>query len=341
MVVLLAGRALGGAEPTISLPADSAPEAWRDPLALAGLALATTGSSADVSVRATAGAWVIEVAGPEGAARSLRLAAPGDEAAREDLAVIAASLLEEVRLNLPPRRPLEAADRDAVVEVPEPPPPLVLRPLESPLPPLAMEAQASPAAEPLDRPTAHNGGVLDPAWPQLEFSGTALPRPWLHLGVAASLRAETTATPAMSLGMGVLDDSGLEAGLQLAWLRHELQALEGERGFDDRSLLGFAGYVHGHGWLRPLVRGSLGGSWRGYWGQRGLVESHGVPLVGLELGARAILGLFEFQLGPAVTVDLADTSLRQESGLQAELAPWELQLGLRLGTTARRNPRSW
>ncbi len=357
---LLLGSALGGEEPGIALPSGASAAIWRQPLALAGLSLATGDVQAAVVVRLDGGAWVLEVVGVDGVVRSLRLSPPADEAAREDLAVLAASLIEEVRLELPPppqEIPLPPPVVVPVIEVPEPAPePVVIE--AAPEPPASPRSRPRPLARPLRVPTVDvNPQVLDfeallrpvavaPAVSGLsevvfEPAIPSPPRPWLHLAAAASIRPETSANPGFALGTGVLFDSGLELGVQLVWSRHDLEALEGERSFEDRCLVGLVGLVPGRAWLRPAVRGSLGPTWRGFRGQQGFVESRILASAGVEAGVRVGLGPLEAQLGPRLSHDLVDTRLEVESvdGAQAsELSPWEVQLLVSVGTTARRRP---
>jgi hypothetical protein len=79
---------LGAAAAGLALPPGEAASAWAAPLVLAGLA----DGPALVAVRVEGEVWVLEAASP-GGAREARIAAPTTARGREDVALLAASLL--------------------------------------------------------------------------------------------------------------------------------------------------------------------------------------------------------------------------------------------------------
>ena len=159
LALLLLAAPATAAAPTIALPAGQNPTQWQEALALAGLT--RTAGSADVVVRSAGSQWVIEIHGPGGVLRALAVPAPTDEAGREDLVVLAASLLEEARVTLPeapepePHAPA-VADAGEALTSPSPPPVSPTAPAPTPPPDrlaaLVAAAVADVEAEPEPAP---------------------------------------------------------------------------------------------------------------------------------------------------------------------------------------------
>ncbi len=93
---LLSGPGLAGAEPALALPPGMDGPAWEAALQLANLAPAESGALADLRCRQVAGIWEL-VIGEGRVERVLaRVPAPSNQREREDLALLAASLLMEL-----------------------------------------------------------------------------------------------------------------------------------------------------------------------------------------------------------------------------------------------------
>lgn len=82
---------------TLSLPREINAEPWRGAVQRAGLDLGSAASPAEVRIQVIEGKWcIIAESSRGGARRVLPIAAPRSEAEREDIAVLAASLADEI-----------------------------------------------------------------------------------------------------------------------------------------------------------------------------------------------------------------------------------------------------
>lgn len=78
----------------VRLPAGEVAADWQKPLALAGLAVGSPGSGAWVELVASDGKWIVRVRDATGAMHEAPVAPPDTAQEREDVALLAASLLE-------------------------------------------------------------------------------------------------------------------------------------------------------------------------------------------------------------------------------------------------------
>jgi len=339
-LLLLLGVARAGS-PSVALPAGEDPAAWTIPIRLAGLTLASAGEDADIRFVQGEGGWNLVVAGQT----RVHVASPGSASAREDVAQLAASL--GTRLGLGPgpapistvRAPEPAREAAPVRVVPAPvpretvpvearpavePTPLVAAPVPEPPPPVA-----PPGAEPvLEAPVA-----VDPPPVVTPPSVSPRGRPRVDLAVAASLRAETSASWTPSVGLGWGGDHG-SAGLVAAWQpARELQILGGGRVLRGGDLRAEGAWTPTDRGIRPVLGAGVGASRRIY-AEPGFSEAEwmGTWLVGLGCGAH----VQRWDLRPSVRIirDLGPTTLSVGDGAAVPLDPWQVEVGLAFGAGA-------
>ncbi len=170
-MLLLLLLSLARAAVPVRLPAQEAPSDWAEALALAGLGVGTPGEGPWVEIVAGPSQWVVRVRDRAGAVHESTVPPPRTAQEREDLALLAASLLQPMAVQAPPKPPPPAPPppkpKPVVVEAPAPPPP-------EPPPP---EPQPEPVPEPVAPP---------PPAPALALSG--------RLGLAGEARPYTNLT---------------------------------------------------------------------------------------------------------------------------------------------------
>lgn len=229
LVVLLATPRPAWATPVVVvLPPTESMDAWRVPLALAGL---EPGGDVVVWFVPVSQGWEIRVVDAREAERLAKVAVPVDAADREDVAFLAASLVSDLRAAAlpapsPPARGRPARPPPPAREiVPEPEPvaaepkavgtePSVDAPTETPI---AAPAPPEPTlAEPVDpEPAAPEPAAPEPTPPEpIDASIARVRTPWLVvLGVGAADRSrrwppESSSSPTGATGRGTSRSPG-------------------------------------------------------------------------------------------------------------------------------------
>lgn len=194
----------------IQLPPDQPVEEWAECLALAGLRSGPGGSGVWVEILDRGDTWTIRAHGTGTQVRELTISEPRAPEAREDVALLSASLL----------RPLTAATRPPPPAPPPAPAPVATAPATPkptpkprPAPPPAPAPAPPPAPVPVPEPEP---APLAPApAPVVEVEpASAPPARWeVQAGISAGLRADALPSPvvradvlrrlgAFSLGLG-------------------------------------------------------------------------------------------------------------------------------------------
>ncbi len=320
------------APPTVQLPAGEPVELWRAPLSLAGLSPGD--GRPGVEILAQGDRWLILAWDDAGVARAAEVARPSTPRAREDLAMLAASLLRQV--SAPP----VTAQSLPVASLPPPPPPPP-RPEPSRAPPAVVRADPAPVAEPAPAvppppeapaapaPAAPAPEAPAPPPPPPELAPAPAPappaRPSLRLSVGA--RALANIRPSQSATGGVV--VALDARQDPLWVELGLFGLFPSElaPLDDSNALGLRGLDSGVGWtsgLGPVEYGFGGGisalryqfQEAGYAAQTAWGPAvHGDARLGLPLPGPWVL-----DLGGRVGLDLRKLTFADPDGDDPELS---------------------
>jgi hypothetical protein len=318
-MVALLGIARAGA---LVLPPDEDPAAWASALALAGL---DGGGDRVVLYRDREGWWLV----PPGSVQ-VPVPAPHSEAGREEIAVLAASLLRCVGADLtlpalPPLLPPPAprrAPRPAPVQPPVPAP--------EPVAPVTV----APPVDDLPEPLVPE--VLDELITLVEPPAPREPAPWRgwwDVGAGAAWRQGVQAGPSAQLGVGAARGSA-RLGLRVyAGERMEIAAVGPKQGFSAVDVLPGI-------WLAPrdsATVGIVGGGsirWGTDAGELAFLQTMGV--VGGELGGRLTAGKVEILPRLRVTSDLATTALVHDGRDAGTLSPFQIAAEIAACPAARR-----
>jgi hypothetical protein len=283
----------------VRLPPGEDPAAWREPVAVTGLADAVAAEGAQVELVAGASSWTVRVRSRTGAVREATVAAPRSPEDREAVAALALSLLSPVDVApaapkpAPPPRPAAAAP---------PPKPRPVAPAPAPVTP-------PPAPEPVV--------VAPPPKPP--------PAPSLAAGVGVGLRGDSNAAPAL-WARGETPVAGpLRAHVEaFGTLPASLgESLEGYRLADVGLAAGLAAV--GEGTLAGMASGSVGLVSRSLSGSAGAAQV--VPVVGVATGLRVDAGPVAMEPALRLVADLRGTHLVVGDEVQ-RLPPWGLHAGL-------------
>lgn len=188
---LLAAAQAAAAVP-VRLPAQERVADWQEALTIAGLAVGVPGEGPWVEVTVGATSWTVRVRDLDGVVHVTPVAPPRTEQDREDLAMLAASLLQPVAIPAPvkvavkvvppPPRPAPRVTTPPV-SVPEPVPVPVPVEVVAPAPepvPATFQARVGVAAE--LRPWSAPTGLV---WAELQRVGESPLRPALGASLAA------------------------------------------------------------------------------------------------------------------------------------------------------------
>lgn len=330
----------------VQLPATEDPSAWVRPLALAGLVVSDVHAGAYVEFLDEGTRWRLRAHDRGGAVREATVPAPTSTHAREDVAWLAASLIQPedasprtlpagpanlppapvslpppppVRVTPPPPRP---SAPPVVAQVPTLPPPVEVpvAPVVDVIPAAPVPPPVVPAPEPIEglpRRTVHSafevaagGGV---AWrPGL----SPTPDAWLRTGV----RFEQHYTVGVELGASLpaaieaIDDTHTETGADLlvgAWLVGPRRV--------------------------PLsVGGGAGVAWRSFSADGTAYGDGLVPIVGLEAGAElAVREWLAVSPTFGLRTDLRAIEVQVKGGDAFALSPLSLHAGLTITGIAR------
>lgn len=108
LLALHLGLARAGERPVIELPVGESRDLWAETLAIAGLVAEVHGDGPWVSVLVEGGTWRMVATDAGGTRREVVVPAPGSESAREDVAILAASLLRPVNMESAGLKPTAA-----------------------------------------------------------------------------------------------------------------------------------------------------------------------------------------------------------------------------------------
>ena len=194
----LLATAAAGTPLIVELPPDQPAAEWAECLALAGLVSGKRGESPWVEIIDGGDTWTVRAHGPGQPVRELTVAEPRVPNAREDVAILAASLLRPMTSARPATPP--APTPEAPPEVPAPAPkPAATRPrpatavvvIAAPPPPEEPPAAPEPPAEPV-------APVVE-APPATSPPGTRPPsRLEIGAGAAVGVRADALPSPVLT-----------------------------------------------------------------------------------------------------------------------------------------------
>jgi hypothetical protein len=205
---------LRAAAAPVELPPDAPPEAWSNPLALAGLHAGTVGEGAGARISAAPSGWWLWVRGEDGAEHVLRVQPPSTRAEREALAALVASLVHPVSLpevSLPDLPPV--ADVATLVPPPRTVPAAPRSVDASPSLPQATPTPAAPSA-PMGDPVGLSpiralASSLGPA----ALAGPPEPdykwRWWAGIGPSLRVRPAVRSVAAAGVWVGVAGRAGV------------------------------------------------------------------------------------------------------------------------------------
>lgn len=174
LACLLLASPVRAVEPSLALPGGVEPTEWEQALRMAGIELAAPGELASITCLPEPGGWMLVAGGAADSRTVARVPVPGSQQEREELALLAASLMQD--LGLWTGRPTTASgpggDGDAAPQLsppvdfaPEPAQESVLQPSS---PPPRHETPAPVTAEPLPGPEPLPDTVLTSEEPQIE-----------------------------------------------------------------------------------------------------------------------------------------------------------------------------
>ncbi len=187
------------AEP-ISLPPSEDPDVWEEPLMLAGLDVGEPGAGAGALLTPGTDQWTLMVRDRAGVLHEVRVAAPTSAAQREEIAFLAASLLEPVvqpvlaPVVAPPPLPPRPRPKPVPKPKPVPPPPPVPVPV-APAPPVAPEPEPTPRVRLAAGPVIRFSPVHAPALglslaTEIEVGSHLHAGPVARLGTSSTLRGQ-------------------------------------------------------------------------------------------------------------------------------------------------------
>lgn len=197
-LLLLALAAAQAASVPIRLPAQERVADWQEALSIAGLAVGVPGEGPWVDVVAGSTTWTVRVRDLAGVIHNAPVKPPTTELEREDLAMLAVSLLQPVALPKPvkvavPPPPVRTAPRVVPPPVPEPlppepdptpePPPVVAPPVEPEPVRATFQGRLGIAGE--VRPWSAPTGLL---WGEVQWVGPSPLRP--SFGASVTLPAD-------------------------------------------------------------------------------------------------------------------------------------------------------
>lgn len=181
----------------VELPPGEATDSWEEPLMLAGLALGAPGEGPYVVARPVGDGWQLQVRDRAGGLREVSVARPGDAAAREELAFLAASMLQPAVLT-----------SMAPVEPAAPSPEPVQKPRPRPAP-----------AQPDPEPEVEVVAAVEAAPATATVTPLQDDSAWLVVSAGTGLRISTATRPgagvAVGVGVGATTSSRLSGGLEL------------------------------------------------------------------------------------------------------------------------------
>lgn len=167
LVGLGAARSFASDRPVIELPAGESRDAWAETLAIAGLLAEIHGDGPWVSVRIEGDKWRLVATDAFGNRRDVVVKIPKNESDREDVAILAASLLRPVNLAAAePKRPANPMLAPAPASL------AVAQAIRAPEPTVPRRPPA--IATPAESPVAN---VIKPLGVAGEGPGVALPQP--------------------------------------------------------------------------------------------------------------------------------------------------------------------
>ncbi|MSQ01801.1 MAG: hypothetical protein EXR71_07900 [Myxococcales bacterium] len=197
----------------IELPPREPLEEWAESLSLAGLVVGHRGAGAYVEVLDQGTVWLIRAHDGGGHTREVAVREPQRAAEREDVALLAASLMRTISSGgAPVPRPPPAGVPPPVV------PPAVIPPAPKPAPVVIVEPVVAPviasppppvvAAPPAPPPSPASPVVFPPTFAPPEAPPIPTPPVWAiegSLGVGISLRDDMVATPSLAGQLGWTD----------------------------------------------------------------------------------------------------------------------------------------
>ncbi len=195
LVLLLLAAAQAASAVPVRLPPQERAADWQEALAIAGLAVGVPGEGPWVELVPGTGTWTVRVRDLAGVVHDARVQPPVTEQDREDLAMLAASLLQPVvapkpvKVVTPPPPPPKPKPKPVVVE----PAPVVSSPPEPVPPPPAPEPEPVPEPAPPPpsfqprvgaaaevRPWSNPNGVF---WAEVQLVGQPPIRPAVGLSL--------------------------------------------------------------------------------------------------------------------------------------------------------------
>lgn len=289
---------------------------WADPLALAGLSVGAPGAGPYVEIVAAGSGWIVRVRDRAGEMHEAPVAPALTPQQREDVAFLAASLLEPMGVPVearpaPPPPPAAPRPRTPPVEpkpeeaAPEPPPVEPAAPEPPPVEPAPPEPAPAPPPPPAPRLQGRLGGAVElrpfgtvtgVAWAELQLVGGPL-RPTLGGAWAGPSRLATIEADARH--------QAADAWLGLVY------AADAPARFDVGITAGLS--------VRPFT-------------QRG--ESRGtayVPVVTtrVEVPVRATPWL-QVEPGVQLAIDTVEVDVRTPDGENVRVGDWSLRVGVAL-----------
>lgn len=308
-LLLALSLALAAAGVPVRLPANERAVDWIEALSIAGLSVGTPGEGPWVEIVAGTPQWTVRVRDRAGALHQASVPAPRTPQEREDVAMLAASLLQPVAVPAPVKPPPAPAPKPkpavtAPPPAPEPPPPPPPEPVPEPPPPPAPEPPPPPPSPTL----APRMGLAGEARPYASPTGLA----WIELALAPGgpVHPAIGASVTMPTAMPALDTDvrfwGGEAWVG-AWYAAEVPA---------RFDVGLAGGVAVREFLQDGV--SRGTTWTPIVATRVDVPIAVTPWLDVAPGVHVVTDLIEMDVasrrdGP---VRFGDWSVRVSVGFR-------------------------
>ncbi len=333
-------NALAAAPVVIELPPREPLEEWAESLALAGLVAGVRGSGAYVEVLDQGTVWLIRVHDGAGHTREAAVREPVRAAEREDVAILAASLMRTISSGgaPAPRPPVEAPPPIVPppvvappVVVSRPPPVVIVEPVVAPV--IAPPLPPPPVVAPPPPPPPRSPVAFPPTFAPPEALPAPKPPAWAvegGLGVGVNLRGDTVPAPSVA-GQLVVTDGALRV---LARVGGTFPARL--TAFEARPDLSGVGGSAGLWWAPPTTAGLdfgvelgctalLPGDGLGNL----LADAVAIPTLSAGIGWRA-------RLGPLNTIEpqarfswtSRTVNLRSDRNGDTVLSPWSVELGL-------------
>ena len=351
--LLLAGPARAADPIPVVLPPGESTEAWRRPLALAGLRAGEAEGTRWIELASDDGHWVLRLH-DRSVTSEVAVKVPRTQQDREDIAWVAQSLMRTMPGEDIESAPLTVADDPAFSLPPVPPPVPVPLPEESSELPVVAEAPTEvPQPEPAPEPEPDQEEDLDPVAeapfeppePMTLEPGSIEPPPTapiiledpqdtvmlvMRLGAGVGARSGIAPAAPLRVALGASGPYGITLSFETVFRpRADLADLSADRAVSTYDVLGMINWWE---WWQPDGRISpvlgVGGGWsiRRFFQDGERVAAHSMPLALGEGGVSVRMTRWLAVQGTLRTqFDLQGTLVRTEGSQdETEISPFEI-----------------